>query len=1352
MKHFIPILLCTLLAHVGSAAEPLYHVGIEVTSPLPKGNVPMDPTIDFGEVIREHGGKGVLDPNSFEVVNVVTGKPVPFARSEDFAYGDRGRLEWVITDPGHTKYEVRFRASAVRPPLQPQARTPLIGVGDLLRYNAGQPRPFALQFPARLVDLTGDGRLDLVGCWDYAYRPGWPWSGVVCYPRVGDPAQFEFGDLTRIRYVKKPESNSFQHFGNISMTADVDFADFDGDGLVDVVWRPATRDRLSFYRNTGRRDAGGMPVFAEAGSVPVRGGGPVRTADLDHDGAMDVIVGDLWLRNTKAGLPPSLAQPVKLEVPGVHCWFDVDQDGKPDAIIREASGKGVDSLWNLCERIVWRRNLGGSPTKFDAAKPLAAVNTHSKSPQFVAAINDGEERGLLVTDWPNLTVSFYQQTGAGRFRPPALAQSKSAAISLGDQAWPHLCDWNGNGVLDLLVGGGYGWPQIVVNEGTNQQPAWGVSQYILAQGKPIRITRKEVLGDTNHFHDDFGYPYPAYVDWDGDGLPDLMLPNETNRIFWYRNIGTRAAPEFGPRHQILCDGFPDSPQKRAASAKRAKESITEHASGKRYPAEKDRPFFWRTGAAFADFNGDGLIDMVTYDGADRVASLFVQYRDESGKRGLKKQGPLKMSDGKPVGAFGHPGHWTKAFRAVDWDGDGLLDLILSSAGTWQSGGPGQYAIGGLPGGSSIQLLRNVGTPTEPRFESPRPMRMYGAPIAMTHHGPHPWAGDLDGDGLPDLVACVEWSVYPFYSHNAIEISKRPGFATRTWTTAGTADGIDLVRDGPGKAADTTKRGRLRASFAQSGGIYAGGSFDGVFGHLNAFRASPDDDINERLRAARKKGLINVVQLDYQQRWGGDRQDALKKIDAWLKRTDLSLIDAVHLSEEQAYNAGDWLDPLYDAMKARDHTLPVYVWPSFPLGPLAKADGFVYDAYGLGYTESRRKLMQFLRTGKPLIMCIDASGYSDYRAAREQVMACHEFNVPVFYFVADSGSGSYNNWYGKPTVPLSACRNFMFSAMEFQRRCRGSAPITAGDMIWAEQIELAPDEKGKVRYNWSDFGQATVYGFTRLKVADGAVKVEGNEEAALDYQFWSLLPVNDASLKLTVNPDTAPGAVRVEQSRCGKRDEWRSIKPSAAGDVLLYGLGNLGQEFRIRLTLSGGAVLRAGQLSGKSEPPSNKAINLDTFYDGWRGKIQFRQNLGVGLWRTMAVVDNPQHLDAGSSLSLRGASGYAIGASVVEKFRSDHRLNNLVIRLAGTSHSALGGSFSLGVSLDGKTIIKQGTPDTERRADGLFSGVHMLDLSDVSEFAGAQEFYVHMIQRNGSGVRGNTSSSLDRLEISATHAN
>ena len=105
----------------------------------------------------------------------------------------------------------------------------------------------------------------LVGCWNYAYWPGWPWDGIVCYPRVGDPERFEFGDLTRLRYVTQPDSTDYRHFINIEMWAD--FADFHGDGLVDIVWCPENTDRLLFYRNTGRRDEGGMPVFVEAGSL-----------------------------------------------------------------------------------------------------------------------------------------------------------------------------------------------------------------------------------------------------------------------------------------------------------------------------------------------------------------------------------------------------------------------------------------------------------------------------------------------------------------------------------------------------------------------------------------------------------------------------------------------------------------------------------------------------------------------------------------------------------------------------------------------------------------------------------------------------------------------------------------------------------------------------------------------------------------------------------------------------------------------------------------------------------------------------------------------------------------------------
>lgn len=564
----------------------------------------------------------------------------------------------------------------------------------------------------------------------------------------------------------------------------------------------------------------------------------------------------------------------------------------------------------------------------------------------------------------------------------------------------------------------------------------------------------------------------------------------------------------------------------------------------------------------------------------------------------------------------------------------------------------------------------------------------------------------------------------------------------------------------GWAADATDKGRLQANFACSGGIYAGGCFDGVLGMLNTFRANVDSDINDRLRAGRKKGCINIVQLDYHDRWAGDREDAFTKIREWLKRTDLSLVDAVHLSEEQAHNAAGWLDSLYAEIKAHNPTLPVYVWPSYPLGPLGQADGYVYDAYGLGYMQSRRKFMQFLRTGKPLILCVDASGYSDFRAAREQVMTCHEFDIPVFYFAADNGSGSYNNWYGKSTAVLSTCRNFMFSALEFQRRCRGPAPIFTGDMIWGEQIELAPDEKGKIDYSWPEFGGATVYGFSRMRIQDGGIQLKDKKEAALDYQFWSLLPIKEACLNLSVDDKTGDDNsrwIRVEKSRCGKLDEWQTVAEKDNRDSFLYDLGDVGQEFRLRVTLAGGKpgagmTLLGGRLTGRAASPPGKIISLDTYYDGWRDRVQFHQDLAAGLWRMMADVEHPQYLTGGTSLSIRGTDGHAVSVSAVEKFGSDHPLTNIVVRLTGWSHACLGGSFSMGVSLDGKTIIKQGTPLGEPRADGYYNGTHIADLTGVPEFQGVREFYVHMIQTNGSGIRGNMSSELSQLEIEAVREN
>jgi len=125
-------------------------------------NVPLDVEIDFAKIVAAENWKGVVDPNSIEVFDTTSHAPVASARTEDFAYSDRGHLQWVIENPERRDYEIRFNTVRERPPLLPQEHTPLIGVGDLLRYNAGEPRPIAPIYLSGLLDLNGDGLRDLI--------------------------------------------------------------------------------------------------------------------------------------------------------------------------------------------------------------------------------------------------------------------------------------------------------------------------------------------------------------------------------------------------------------------------------------------------------------------------------------------------------------------------------------------------------------------------------------------------------------------------------------------------------------------------------------------------------------------------------------------------------------------------------------------------------------------------------------------------------------------------------------------------------------------------------------------------------------------------------------------------------------------------------------------------------------------------------------------------------------------------------------------------------------------------------------------------------------------------------------
>ena len=300
-----------------TARKSTGRLDVTVESRLVKSNLPADPLIDFAVEARRQGLEGVLDPDSIRVVNRVTGREVAHSLGPGFRHGDAGRVRWLITGPRQLRYTVSFRTSRTRRVATTRERVPLIGVGDLLRYNATGPRRIGgLVGLSRMVDLTGDGRLDLISAGMYTFESGWPrtriphdWGGLWCRPALGRDAKktgpLLFGDRIPLRYKTSRESKEFHQFNAGYIHGDA--ADLNGDGRPDLLFTTAVKSSrfsripgvhlaVHLFLDSGDRDAGGMPIYLSAGRVPhpPEYWGPVRAADLDGVGVVDLVLGSMY--------------------------------------------------------------------------------------------------------------------------------------------------------------------------------------------------------------------------------------------------------------------------------------------------------------------------------------------------------------------------------------------------------------------------------------------------------------------------------------------------------------------------------------------------------------------------------------------------------------------------------------------------------------------------------------------------------------------------------------------------------------------------------------------------------------------------------------------------------------------------------------------------------------------------------------------------------------------------------------------------------------------------------------------------------------------------------------------------
>ncbi|MGI8785810.1 MAG: CRTAC1 family protein [Acidobacteriota bacterium] len=321
--------------------------------------------------------------------------------------------------------------------------------------------------------------------------------------------------------------------------------------------------------------------------------------------------------------------------------FDYDNDGWLDLYVVNAV-ELTDKKERIAHRNALYRNLGN--WKFRDVSRAAGVDAAAWGNGVCAGDYDNDgDLDLYVT---NFGVNFlFRNNGDGTFSEVA------ARAGVNHRGWDTGCsffDADGDGDLDLYVAGYVqtDWDQVVKAERTR---VWRGGPKVMAgpdglpgagdvyyrnegNGAFTEVTESSGLADRQAF---YGFVVLA-TDYDGDGRIDLYVANDSNPNFLYHNLGAGRFEDIG-----LASGAALSIDGRAQAG---------------------------MGADSADFDGDGLLDLVVTNFAHDTDTL---YRNLGGGRFED----VSQASGLAARTFKRLG-WGVAFFDVDRDGDS--DLLFAN--------------------------------------------------------------------------------------------------------------------------------------------------------------------------------------------------------------------------------------------------------------------------------------------------------------------------------------------------------------------------------------------------------------------------------------------------------------------------------------------------------------------------------------------------------------------------------------------------------------------------------------------------------------------------------------------------